>query len=617
MKIGFSKIALAGAISIVSVTSFATPMISVDDHTEVNIPANLNATDWFLNKAATELYVAPPSQGTVGLSHFTATTNIGFCPGLRQAQSSELKSMATISLLSSQLNDLTANLSEYVVKRDSDGLPVFAADGVSFVYEVDANNQLIPTQFSLDLKAAKDAVIESNAQVDMLEGLLNSLNLQLSQLSTAKNVAKSDYIDCKFDAEINDEPVSIYCATQIEAYKDASDAHKDKQIEVWNMQDNIALEEFNLAKAKGTLSQLEDEFSDATARITTMQGTITAQKNQLLSLYTEYGNMFGGQANIAYDTNWDNLIQGFQQANPSYSIRPLLLKSAEISAPNTIQGVNPNSALGLQTGFLWSTLPLFGEDADYTTLGDGTAEFEEVQTGASQTLPAFPQSFSGTAGLSLLNACTLTENIASNATEAEKQAIYNDRFKSYIKPAVAYTYEVRAEFGYKATFNMAQVMEVIEKTTKKTGFFSSSSSHSLEENFSETDAFTIEFFADSSGADELTTDEKAEVTEVVRARLVRQALDAIGRRVINTQPSLPSTNETAATGLSRVLIRTCKYGWGYRCYGGWALYAINGIWGGRSSSSSVYKQTNDVWTTEEVRDGFFIDRAGHVDFADN
>ncbi len=616
MKNGFVRLALASAVALGSVSVFAGPTISAShDNVVIKVPTGLNAADWFLNDDANELYIAPPSNGLVKLSSYGRTTNTGFCEALRTAQSTETRSVSTMAFLSQQADTIAVEASPFVIELDANGAPLKASDG-TFVLKV-VNGANVRTAWYTEQLELEQEVITASAEVTLKAAQYASEDALLTQYNRDKTTAIETFSTCANLAPILKPgvPVAEACETELEGYLAAIKAVQDQQSISWDAEDAILLAKRDFTVATDTLALIKVKAADTISHLFSIRDSINSNRLLFRSIYEEYSNLEGGTVNVTYNSKWAELVDGFQRSNPTFSVRRLNLKEAVMTAPNTTYEVNGLSVLALEQGILRSSLPNFGvlTQEDVQDVPDGSEAHVGIRDIPTPTLPAFPESFVGDASLSLLNGCVLVEGLEEESIEVQ-QAGYAQRYNKFISPTISYAYELRANYGYEASYNMTEVMERIEKTTKKTGFFSSSSSHSLEELYEADDVFSITFTADADDSKYFTPEAKEDLKEALRSSLTIRALDAVARRVINTEPQLPEAAETAANGLSRVLVSQCRYGWGYRCYGGWALYALNGIWGGSSSSSSYYKQANDITTVEKFEDGFFIDATGTTTF---
>lgn len=343
-----------------------------------------------------------------------------------------------------------------------------------------------------------------------------------------------------------------------------------------------------------------------------MNASLAFEKNQLANLYQEVAGIFGGQANMSYSSDWDRLINGFEAANPDRNIRRVNITKAVLTAPMSYE-YGDESGLGEFTGVAWSTLNINNTTTEYNFV-EGPEGLTEQVAGAPR-LDGWADSFQGSFGLLLPNSCLMQKGAEGLAGTALKET-YENNFNQYISPSVSFDYDVRADFGYKATYNKSDVLKIIQRVTRNRGFFSSKSKNEVTEEFESSSSFVVQDITDARGAP-VSAEDKAALTQHVRARVVREVLDSVARRKYVTDPAqvtLPPVSDPRAGVFASRLLNTCAYGWGYSCAGGWALYAADSLFGGNSQSVALYIRNNDYSSSEIRTDHFFVEVQGAIGF---
>ncbi len=594
-------VSLGAAISVLSSTAFAVPVLNSGDHSKINVPSGAEATDWYRSSNSSELYVAPPSEGESFLSDY-APRNQAFCDDLHITRNAEKNALTTYVLLADQVNSLLLRYGQIQYELDNNGRPLMD-ENFNPIPRLDEDGNYILTEFGQQLADAIVARDDDQIELDHSESLMDEAKRVSDAALLDKNQTKAEFAVCKDDADLFGEDWRDMCETEIEDYRDASAAYRTA-ISNYNVARAVYMNgEYELSRTQKVLTRLEDEASDSILRISNYKVLVDAEKIKLREMYTELAGMYGGQINMTYRTTWDNTVSQFAQANPSKSIRRVNVTNPFLTLATSNTYTEGSPGLQDQTGLLWSNLNIANVviDTDFSELPDGTVN-QDDQVG----LPGWNDTFQGSIGVTLANACAMVEG-TEGLSGGDLMEKYSENFSEYLQPNVSYSFDVRAQFGWDAEVNKADVLRVVEKITKKKGFFSSKSKHSIEREFDQLSSFSIEFVADAA-YESLTGDEKEVLISLVRSRLTKDVLDQVARRVTvdQEQPEMIEVENPGATELSQKLRETCRYGWGYSCYGGWALYAINGIFGNRTSQMSEYIEKNDYRAQESVRDSFFV-----------
>lgn len=599
MKNKFNLLSLSAAISVLSSSAFAIPVLNADDNSKINVPAGAEATDWYRSSNASELFVAPPSEGEVFLSHY-APRNESFCEDLSITRVAERNALTTFVMMSDQVNALVIRYGHFQYELDSSGQPVLT-DDYKLVRKVDADGNFILTEYGQQFLDAIAATDEAQAKNDLDQTIMSDAKVAFDTASFTRESARDELQTCKEDAEFEDEDWREFCELEYEAYSDARDDYRVASAAYNAARSAFLNSEYQLGRAEKLMDRLEDEEVDAKLKIAEYQNLVDAEKTKLRAMYNELAGMFGGQINMTYRTTWDKTVSDFANANPTKTIRRVDVYNPFLTLATSGSYTAGNPGLQDETGLLWSNLNIANTaiDSDFSELPDGTP-------GGNVGLRGWNDTFQGSIGVTLANACAMMEGTAGLSGPALMDK-YSENFSQYLQPNVNYSFDVQAKFGWDAEVNKADVLRRIEKISKKKGFFSSKSKHSIEQEYDQLSSFKIEFVADAN-VDALSSDEKQELTSIVRSRLTQDVLDQIARRVPSdqSQPDMVSVENPGSTELAQKLRATCKYGWGYGCIGGWGLYAIGGIIGNRTTQMSEYIEKNDFRAYESVRDNFFV-----------
>jgi hypothetical protein len=217
----------------------------------------------------------------------------------------------------------------------------------------------------------------------------------------------------------------------------------------------------------------------------------------------------------------------------------------------------------------------------------------------------FGNSLSGQIVLTLAGACAYFQNLENRSSAPLRE------LNSIAVSNLIYSYEVAARRSYEATYNLSNLLQKIERQTKKGGFFITSNAHALIENGDATDWFSINFNASNSNFN-YSAAEQQEITRNIKKELLDKAIKQFA--ILNagdaTEPILPDFLESGASVASNAL-RKCHH---YYCQvGSIVLGTANSIWG-KSDAVSNFRNNNRSWATERVNGIEFVNYSGSLTF---
>ncbi|WP_298774016.1 hypothetical protein [uncultured Shewanella sp.] len=609
MSVNFKKLLLASVISVAGGQAFATPVINPDYESDVNVPSShVDSTRWFHGASSTDIYIAPPEKGAVSLTSY-APQNPSYCTDLAIVRASEQNANTMLVLLSEQLFANMVDYGLYEFELDDSGRPVI--ENNLPVFRLDNNGLKIPTDFKVEIDTAGAQVSHTKAVMDIAKRAVKDAEDNERAAENAQIDAKDDFYQCREDADYRGVDWRDYCSLEYEDYKFARDEYTLARNVLRDTQDSFYDAEYEYETADGILDGFEDELLENAGRIQSMRMLVTQEKVFLAGMYKEIAGIYGGQLNMEYQTLWGDEIAAFAALNPGKNIRRVDVYNPVISIGTSPEILVNSPGLASAPGLAWTYLNIGGIGArhDFEDMPDGLGEGPE-----DNVLNGWSDSFTGQTGLLLRSSCTMIEG-TDGLPQDEKFAVYANNFSEYLAPKIAYSFDVRANASYEATYNRSEFLKVVKKVTQSRGFFNSSSKNEVTEEFKDSRAFEMTFTADAVN-DKLSDDDKKALTEVVRARLLTDVLDAVGRRGMVEDPNLDfvPVPESYTVQLSNQLQRTCLFGWGYRCWGGWFFYGIGSIWGGSSTAMTSYEQSHDYESSETVTDYFFINYDYAINF---
>ncbi|WP_299491842.1 hypothetical protein [uncultured Shewanella sp.] len=609
MSFNFKKLLLVSVISVAGGQVLATPVINPDYDSDVNVPSShVDSTRWFHGESSTDIYITPPEKGEVALTNY-APQNQSYCTDLAIVRASEQNANTTLVLLTEQLLATIVDYGVFEFELDTSGRPVIIDDLP--VFRLDENGQKIPTAFKVEMDTAGTQVSNTKALMDTAETAMKAAETDEREAGYAKDDAKDAFYDCREDAEFEEEDWREYCSFEYEEYQLSKDNYTIAKNLLRDAQDIFYDAKYEYDKADDILDSLEDELAENSERINDMRSLVSTEKVFLAGMYKEIAGIYGGQLNMEYQTLWGDEVAAFAAINPNKNIRRVAVYNPVISIGVPPEILVNNPGLGAAPGLAWTYLNIGGIGAshDFEDMPDGSGEGLE-----DNILNGWSDSFTGQVGLLLSSSCTMIEG-TDGLPQDEKFAIYSNNFSEYLAPSIAYSFDVRANVSYDATYNRSEFLRVVKKVTKSRGFFSSSSKNETTKEFEDSQAFEMTFTADAAN-DKLSDDDKQALKDVVRAQLLQDVLDAVGRRGMVEDPNLDyvPVPESYTDQLSSKLTRSCLFGWGYQCWGGWFFYGIGSIWGGSSTAMTSYEQSNDYESSESVTDYFFINYDYSINF---
>lgn len=533
-----------------------------------NLSNPKNASGVLFDETCSTAYVLPPTQGKAEIKGLTRTTNLNFCPAVKQAGKVASKTLESADIAAGKIKEMISNFQPL-------------------------DNDLIQIRDELAiLKAKKDAASETKNRVD---NILKELKSDYKELAL-----KVD--ECFFDLAKGRTTAAVCNSLK------SSQDDLDQKIEYLRNGEHrsavrTALQTQQDFDGKANLLAERDAlYINATKPLFELLDKIFELNSKINELYREYSAMDGSTGQLSYSVEWDQILEQYKQMNTNKSLtwQKLPIKKANFWA-YVKQGQTDSTGI---PALRWSRIP--GDNPIETS---GIKSLDQKPSSSDQDQLAsvvFGNSISAQIGLTLAGACpyftdmnTVDRNV--NAQELTAHMVAN----------AGYTYELQARRSYHAEYSLSQMISRLEKRVKKGGFFSSRTAHEVVEDNSSSDWFRISFNADS-GEFNYTPSEQQLLTKDVKANIMDRALKnfAMLNTGLSTPPSVPGMNPTGASVFASNL-RGC-FNW--YCQAGSLVFGTLDSIFGRSEAVSNFKKTNSSWVSEDVNGLAIIERASSLTF---
>lgn len=328
-----------------------------------------------------------------------------------------------------------------------------------------------------------------------------------------------------------------------------------------------------LSQANKNIQTVLDGSSE-TAKLT----EALAQRKSILAGYSDLSKMQAASIELNFSMAVAENVQRFKEQNPSVNFRfsSVPLKNVKLQW-NKTKTVDPDMPIAFN-----SDVPV----SDVNNIGSG--------------------SFSARLDLSLFGACPLRDNFTGELP----RKIRSRDLSGIITPNVTYTYEVGANYSYKATFNRGALAKKIRESSTSGGIFRTSSSSRLLESAESSGWFKFEMACEDSRVCEQA---RIETALQIKQRLMAEVIDNIalaqlGFAVEPDDRRSPGKNgaSTAADGL-----RKCYHAY---CQAAAIVLDVASAVAGGTDKTDNYISKNNHLDTEEVSEMRPVEFVGTMGF---
>jgi hypothetical protein len=532
---------------------------------DIASPANSNGFHW--DTDCQTVHVLPPEKGRVSLDQMAGNVYLERCPAVHSGTATMNNTMESMKIISQHLLELTQNYK--------------------------------PLQEEA-LQLQKDSVLKK-AEKDTAADALTRGNKKKEELFQAIVTAKKDFNECSILATTP----ATECKVEADALQDAKLSYKNFLTGEYKAIEDRAMNaenDFRIASGKAL------EYGERLARSIEPLMKLQAEANNLRisasTIVDEYVKLPGAKGTVAYEVNSAELVDSFRNLNPGLIFKPISIKKATFTAGITL----PSGAETVAAPVLWTYIP-----------GIGASGAKALPEG--QSIPAlspFPTDISvpfnggmtGQVQLSLAGSCHFYKDASGFPTTISQQ-----EFTTHIAATMQYEYEIALKRGYDAKYHMGQFIKRVETQSKKGGLFSTRTLHEIVEDKQSTDWFDMKPLEGGGSEYQYSDEEWNQLSRDVKAGLIDRAITQFamlsgGPSQHPTLPQIaPSGAAVAADGL-----RKCPH---LYCQGGALVLGVLDSIFGRSSATSSFQSSNNIWVSERVEGVKYVPRAGTTAFTLN
>lgn len=252
---------------------------------------------------------------------------------------------------------------------------------------------------------------------------------------------------------------------------------------------------------------------------------VTIQQNAIIDSLKLFSEMSAGELQIVFNANHAKLVEEYKSLNPRMTFVPLTIRSAAltiarrgIGKAETLPAVLSSSIHGIQM----RDSSLTGEP-----LPDPNGNETKRYSNEESKDVVFSSAMSGNINLSLFGACPFydmdKEQLKSNLSSKD--------FTAYLVANATYAFDLQSYAKYKASYNLANLVRRMQKSTTHGGLFSSSSAVEIINEKNSSDWFQFESDEDDSEFQigVKSQDVKADLIDRVIAQIGYVAIDGSGR----------------------------------------------------------------------------------------
>ncbi|WP_132316568.1 hypothetical protein [Pseudobacteriovorax antillogorgiicola] len=533
-----------------------------------------NAQGVLFDEDCRTAYVLPPETGTVSLSNFARTANLGFCPAV-------LELAETSSSISGS------------IKRTADTIEGMIAD---FEPQEERLNEL---------RKVRDL---ADANYQDKKRRFDDAEMQLSQKKNELVTAKQNYNTCTL----------INSPEDCNAEAQAVEAVKNDLVQFITGTYNPILAELRDAEtafdiADRDVKRLTDSLAESLDPLFALLDRLYDLETRRAEFYKEYAPMRALDGQLSYRVRWAQIQNEYRDLNRDSGLffTKVPLISARVASSSFIDGTdNPLPVL------LHASIP--GSTQDHAAFPSGETPIEPL---SEETLPQ-PKpflgpgdaGFSGQITLSNIGACPY---FPEGPNTPRSDTINHDELSSYLVVNALYTYPIKTRRKYTARYNLSQFVKRVEKKKKKGGFFSAKNIHSIIEDGNSSDWFTIKFDANDPEFN-YTPAEQEQISRDVKLGLIERAMTQLAMVQVNKTmtppPLMEMPKETGAGAISSSMRNNSWCRWYSYCrVGSWIIGGLDSIFG-RKETVSNFKRTNNVWVTDTVDQVQVMERTTGIEF---
>lgn len=373
---------------------------------------------------------------------------------------------------------------------------------------------------------------------------------------------------------------------RIESYSQQAQAHQD------NLDEGFVPEGMSIADVEAKIDELLDKTDE-------YQQKYTNSIEGLKDLKSYYARTEGAVGKFLIESNYVDLVNEYQKKNPSLQFVRMPMEQSYIMINE--KAAKDGDPLNLP---MEAVISLTSPMADYIPLLKNIRDPKEGDVSAPKAPGGiFSDGLSGEIALSAIGVCPMMKS------SGLPDSINMNELETYISANVVYQYHVQIRRKHSITYNLAQLAKRIESSSKKGGFFSSKSVHSLTEKTESKNWITFDIYSDDPSYN-YTEDYKKEIKEQFLNSVLQEvayvSFDSPGAYPSVVLPTGASGAQVVGEGLGKCPHLYCQVGM-------YAMKFLDATFG-KKSAISEYIRTRDVWKQETLDEKQMVPYVGSYTF---
>lgn len=374
-----------------------------------------------------------------------------------------------------------------------------------------------------------------------------------------------------------------------------------QRIESYNQKAHDYLMQLNegLIPSGMTIEDVEAKIDELLNKVEDYQTKYTNSINSLKNLKAYYARTEGAVGQFLLESNYVALVNEYQQNNPHVHFVRMPLEQSYIMINEKLPKEGDPINLPME-----AVISITSPMADYIPLLKNIRDPKPDDV-VSQKAPGgiFSDGLTGEMSLSAIGVCPMM------SSKGLPDSIGMAQLEKSIQANVVYQYHLQMHKKHKITYNLAQLAKRIESSSKKGGFFSSKSVHSLTEKTESKKWITFEVYSNDPSHN-YTEEYKKEIKEQFLNSVLQEvayvSFDNPANYPSVVMPTGPNGAQVIGEGLGKCPHLYCQVGM-------YAMKFLDATFG-KTSAISEYIKTRDVWSEESFDEKQMVPYVGSYTF---
>jgi hypothetical protein len=528
-----------------------------------------NSTGVLFDEDCSTVFILPPETGRASLAALARNAgNLQFCPAVLQAGDTALALANSAKITAERINRMVADYEP--VKEELSRISAEAAIAESDVKEI-----------SSKLELAEEHKSEALADVSRVQGELDSCEI----LTPGR------------------------CGSQAQELQQVKQAYVTAKREVDALKGEKITATGKLDRLKAKKKEVDEEYSAALDKMTDLLIRLGEINQRIENLYATWSPMEGATAQLVYSIEWAKLVTAYRTANQpavdrGLQFQPVTIVDGQFFATSKVPTTNDVTNRPAVLSSIVPGAQPYG--LNHLDGGDVVIHPSDTDESNAASKPPLNQSMLGgglhsVSGQVILSLNGVCQFFPQGMDSPDRDQIDASELAAHLIVNAQLAYDVKVRRKYKATFNLKNLVESIEKKSEaKKWFFQSEDVHELVTSNDHKSWFDISFDVDAADFS-FTSEEQQQITKEVKADLVARALKNISA-VTSKAPALPDLGKTGYEQQDKL---KCP---NWYCQGfNYALGAANGFFG-KKEAVSKFKESNSAWVSDQVAQAKVIER---------